>query len=59
MDDTSPVEVADDGVGGADAARGSGLCGLEARVQALGERLDICSPPSGGTIVRAVLPCSS
>ena len=59
QDDKLVVEVADDGVGGADAARGSGLCGLEARVEALGGRLHICSPPGGGTIVRAVLPCSS
>ena len=50
------VEVADDGVGGADAARGSGLRGLEARVEALGGRLHISSPPGGGTVVRAVLP---
>ena len=53
------VEVADDGVGGADAARGSGLRGLEARVEALGGRLDVSSPPGGGTVVRAALPCSS
>ena len=52
------VEVADDGIGGADAARGSGLRGLEARVGALGGRLHVSSPPGGGTRVRAVLPCA-
>jgi signal transduction histidine kinase len=38
------VEVVDDGVGGADWARGSGLGGLAARVEALGEGLRIDSP---------------
>src|SRR4051812_16364533 len=50
------VEVADDGVGGADAAAGSGLRGLQDRVEALGGGLDICSPPDGGTRIRATLP---
>jgi signal transduction histidine kinase len=53
------VEVADDGVGGADPSRGSGLRGLEARVEALNGRLSVWSPPGGGTVVRAVLPCPS
>ena len=52
------VEVADDGVGGADAARGSGLRGLADRVEALGGRLRVDSPPGGGTTVRAELPCA-
>ena len=50
------VEVADDGVGGADAANGSGLRGLVDRVAALDGRFDVESPPGGGTTVRAVIP---
>jgi signal transduction histidine kinase len=50
------AEVADDGVGGADAAAGSGLQGLGDRVAALDGRLEIESPPGAGTRVRAHLP---
>jgi len=53
------VEVADDGVGGADPASGSGLRGLADRVEALDGRLRVLSPPGHGTIVRAELPCGS
>jgi signal transduction histidine kinase len=53
------VEVADDGVGGADGALGSGLRGLTDRVQALGGRLLVTSPPGEGTVVTAELPCAS
>lgn len=52
------LEVADDGVGGADRARGTGLRGLEDRVEALGGTLSITSPPGGGTILRVELPCA-
>jgi signal transduction histidine kinase len=51
------IEIADDGVGGADPARGSGLRGLTDRVEALGGRLRLVSPAGGGTIVTAELPC--
>jgi signal transduction histidine kinase len=50
------IDVADDGVGGADPAAGSGLTGLADRVAALGGRLDVQSPPGGGTVVRAEMP---
>jgi len=50
------VEVADDGVGGADASRGSGITGLADRVEALDGRLDIDSPPGAGTRVSATIP---
>ena len=50
------VEVADDGVGGADPRRGSGLRGLIDRVSALDGRLEIDSPPGAGTRLRAVVP---
>jgi signal transduction histidine kinase len=51
------VEVRDDGVGGADPARGSGLRGLHDRVAAVGGRLEVISPPGRGTVVLAWLPC--
>jgi signal transduction histidine kinase len=53
------VEVADDGVGGADETGGSGLRGLADRVEALDGRLRVTSPPGAGTTVRAELPCAS
>jgi signal transduction histidine kinase len=53
------VEVHDDGVGGADAASGSGLRGLEDRVAALDGTLSIDSPPGRGTRLRAEIPISS
>jgi signal transduction histidine kinase len=51
--------VADDGTGGADPERGSGLRGLRDRVEALDGRLDVVSPVGGGTRVEAVVPCAS
>jgi PAS domain S-box-containing protein len=50
------VEVADDGVGGADPARGSGLRGLADRLASLNGKLAIDSPPGAGTRVRAEIP---
>jgi signal transduction histidine kinase len=50
------VEVDDDGCGGADPARGSGLRGLADRVGALDGKLAITSPPGGGTRLRAEIP---
>jgi signal transduction histidine kinase len=52
------VEVIDDGVGGADSERGSGLRGLADRVEALGGRLRVWTPRGGGTRVRADIPCA-
>ncbi|MDP9224630.1 MAG: histidine kinase [Actinomycetota bacterium] len=52
------VEVVDDGIGGADTERGSGLRGLADRVEALGGRLRVWSPRGGGTRVRAEIPCA-
>jgi signal transduction histidine kinase len=51
------VEVRDDGVGGADTERGSGLRGLADRVEAIGGRLRIWSPAGGGTRLEAEIPC--
>jgi PAS domain S-box-containing protein len=53
------VTVSDDGVGGADTGRGTGLRGLADRVEALGGRLEVASPAGGGTTLRASLPCGS
>jgi signal transduction histidine kinase len=53
------VEVVDDGIGGADTERGSGLRGLADRVEALEGRLRIWSPKGGGTRLRAEIPCAS
>jgi signal transduction histidine kinase len=52
------VEIVDDGIGGADTRRGSGLRGLADRVEALGGRLRIWSPAGGGTRVEAEIPCA-
>jgi signal transduction histidine kinase len=51
------VEIVDDGVGGADTERGTGLRGLADRVEALGGRLRVWTPRGGGTRVRAEMPC--
>jgi signal transduction histidine kinase len=53
------VEVADDGIGGADPAQGSGLRGLADRIEALGGRLAVESPRGQGTRLRAEIPCAS
>jgi len=53
------IEIADDGIGGADGARGSGLRGLVDRVEALDGVLRVTSPPGAGTTVTASLPCAS
>ncbi|HEY7076922.1 MAG TPA: sensor histidine kinase [Solirubrobacteraceae bacterium] len=50
------VEIADDGAGGADPGSGTGLRGLVDRVDALGGRLELDSPPGAGTRVTARLP---
>ncbi len=50
------LTIEDDGVGGADPARGSGLIGLTDRVEALGGTIAIASPPGGGTSLRVDLP---
>jgi signal transduction histidine kinase len=56
VDDHLAVEVADDGVGGADAANGSGLRGLSDRIAALDGRLSLRSPAGRGTVLRAEIP---
>jgi signal transduction histidine kinase len=50
------LEVTDDGIGGADAAHGSGLAGLAQRVSTVDGRIDLSSPPGGPTTVSVELP---
>jgi signal transduction histidine kinase len=50
------IEIRDDGVGGADPSRGSGLRGLADRVEAVGGWLTVTSPQGGGTTVVATVP---
>jgi len=50
------LEVSDDGIGGADAGRGSGLAGLAQRVSTVDGRIDVSSPPGGPTTVTVELP---
>ena len=53
---TLRVRVHDDGRGGADFTHGSGLVGLEDRVEALGGRLSLHSPPGKGTTLEVQIP---
>jgi signal transduction histidine kinase len=53
------IEIEDDGVGGVDLNRGSGLRGLADRVETLGGTLTVVSPPGSGTSLIAVIPTSS
>jgi signal transduction histidine kinase len=55
---TLAVEIADDGIGGASVGPGSGLRGLADRVEALGGRFTLSSPPGLGTRLRAEIPCA-
>ncbi|ORT61959.1 sensor domain-containing protein [Streptomyces sp. CB03238] len=51
------IDVADDGTGGADAAKGTGLTGLADRIAVLDGRLAINSPTGGPTVLRVEIPC--
>ena len=50
------LAIRDDGIGGADPARGSGLTGLRDRIEAVGGTLDVTSPADGGTTLRIEIP---
>jgi signal transduction histidine kinase len=56
VDSRLNVEVTDDGIGGADLSRGSGLNGLADRIETLGGALQIESPPGRGTRLAAEIP---
>jgi GAF domain-containing protein len=58
-DEAIELEITDDGVGGADPRRGSGLIGLEDRVDTLGGTISFASPPGAGTTVRMRLPAGT
>ena len=51
------IIVTDDGVGGADPARGTGLAGLARRAESVDGTLEIASPPGGPTLLTVDLPC--
>jgi signal transduction histidine kinase len=59
VDDALIVCVRDDGIGGAELGRGSGLVGLKDRVESLGGRISVVSAPGAGTSVRAELPLAN
>jgi signal transduction histidine kinase len=56
--ETVVVDLADDGVGGADPARDSGLRGLADRIHALDGRVAVRSAPGSGTTIHAEIPCA-
>ena len=53
------IEIVDNGLGGADPSRGSGLAGLRDRIGALDGRMWIESPHGGGTKLIVEIPCAS
>jgi PAS domain S-box-containing protein len=55
-DDMLLLSIRDDGVGGAEATRGSGLTGLRDRIEALGGKIKIESPSGSGTLVEVEIP---
>jgi len=55
-DDALRIEIADDGAGGADTSKGTGLLGLRDRAEADGGKLVVISPPGRGTVITATLP---
>ena len=58
-DATLYLSIQDDGIGGADSHKGSGLIGLKDRVEALGGNLHIDSPPGSGTSLHVTIPLTS
>ena len=50
------LSISDDGIGGADPNRGSGIIGLKDRVEALGGTISVLSPPGHGTALHIQLP---
>ncbi|MEJ3658053.1 sensor domain-containing protein [Actinomycetes bacterium KLBMP 9759] len=56
---TLAITVTDDGVGGVDESRGTGIVGLRGRVAALDGTTDVSSPVGGPTVIAVELPCRS
>jgi signal transduction histidine kinase len=59
VEDSAELDVLDDGIGGADLAGGTGIRGLGDRVEALGGRFRVLSPPGRGTRIRVVIPLAA
>jgi signal transduction histidine kinase len=57
-DDVLHLWIRDDGIGGVDLSRGSGIIGLKDRVEALGGRISVVSPPGEGTTLHVLLPAA-
>jgi signal transduction histidine kinase len=55
-DSALTLTIRDDGIGGADPSRGSGIIGLKDRVEALGGTISVLSPPGHGTTLHVRLP---
>ena len=53
------IEITDDGAGGADTSKGTGLLGLRDRAEAEGGTLVVISPPGRGTVITATLPLAA
>ncbi|OBG28581.1 hypothetical protein A5764_25135 [Mycobacterium sp. 852002-51057_SCH5723018] len=58
-DESLNVCISDDGIGGADSRNGSGLIGLKDRIEVLGGRMHVASPPGGGTSIDITIPHNS
>jgi signal transduction histidine kinase len=56
VDSIAQLTIRDDGVGGADPGRGSGLIGLRDRIEALGGKIEVASPAGGGTSLLVSIP---
>jgi signal transduction histidine kinase len=57
--DVLEVEIVDDGMGGATESVGSGLEGLRDRIEAIGGKFEIDSPPGRGTRITATIPATA
>jgi signal transduction histidine kinase len=55
-DATLCLSIQDDGIGGADSRKGSGLIGLKDRVEVLGGQMNVISPPGSGTSLHITIP---
>jgi signal transduction histidine kinase len=55
-DESLVLFISDDGIGGADSRSGSGLIGLNDRIETLGGRMDVASPVGGGTTIDITIP---
>ena len=58
-DESLNLVISDDGIGGADSGKGSGLIGLKDRIEVLGGRMRVASPPGGGTALHITIPYSA